>query len=152
MFIIPKKKFRKRLFILAFLLLIAGVAVYWFVSTDKFADTKDRTAAFTVNANDFLNEFTADQAAFNKKYNDKIITVNGNASELEVADTTVNIKMIDTLSGSYIIFAFQEQHVDEAKSVNQGDNVSIKGSFSGGVFSPMRKVSVISFKRSTLNK
>src|SRR5688572_31769868 len=78
--------------------------------------------------------FRSDDAA-NKKYTDRIITVSGIISEVEAADTTVNIKFIDTASGSYAIFAFQQQYMAEAKSLKAGEQVSIKGSCSGGVFS-----------------
>ena len=55
-------------------------------------------------------------SAANQKYKDKIITVNGRVSEIEAADTTMNIKIIDTASNSFIIFAFQEQYASEAKN------------------------------------
>ena len=68
---------------------------------------------FTVNASGFINEFRQDMAAANKKYSEKIIVVNGTVSKIEMADTTANIKMIDTASGAYIIFAFQQQHLQK---------------------------------------
>ena len=64
----------------------------------------------------------------------------------------MNIKIIDTVSSSFIIFAFQEQHLSEPKTVNVGDTVSIKGSFSAGIFSQIMEVVKIDFKRSALNK
>jgi len=131
--------------------MIAG-GIYWYVATEKFADTKDRQAAFTVNAVDFIREFEKDGAAANQKYKDKIITVNGRVSEIEAADTTMNIKITDTASNSFIIFAFQEQYAAEPKTVKPGDTVSIKGSFSAGIFSEILEVVKIDFKRSTLNK
>jgi hypothetical protein len=69
-----------------------------------------------------------------------------------MADTTANIKFIDTTTGSFAIFAFQQQHLDEAKSVKAGDSVSIKGSCSGGTYSEILGVEKIDFKRSALNK
>jgi len=133
-------------------LAIVAAGIYWYVATDEFADTKDREASFTVNAVDFIREFEKDEAAANRKYKDQIITVNGRVSEIEAADTTMNIKIIDTTSNSFIIFAFQEQHLSEPKTVKVGDSVSIKGSFSAGVFSQIMEVVKIDFKRSALNK
>jgi tRNA_anti-like len=141
-----------KLLVTGIILLLAGVGIYWYIATEKFADTKDRKAAYTVNALDFIHEFEQNNEAANKKYTDKIITVNGTVSEIEAADTTMNIKFIDTTSGSYAIFAFQEQHLDEAKSVKAGDSISVKGSCSGGVFSRLRKTTFVSFKRCALNK
>ena len=144
---------RKSLWIIFIVLIIIGAGIYWYVATEKFADTKDRAAAFTVNANDFIREFIADDSAANKKYREKIIVVNGRISELEAPDTTtVNIKFIEPSSGAYVIFAFQEQHLGEARGLNVGDSVSVKGSCSGVAYSSILEVPYVSFKRSTLNK
>ena len=147
-----KRPWLKRLLIAGLVLAGIGAVIYWYIATEKFADTKDREAAFTVNAIDFIREFEKNESAANNKYADKIITVNGMVSEIEAADTTVNIKFIDTTSGSYAIFAFQEQYINEAKSVKVGDSVSIKGSCSGGVLSEILGTEFITFKRCTLNK
>ena len=68
----------------------------------------------------------------------------------EAADTTMNIKMADTTTGSYVIFAFQEQHMPQAKKLKEGDQVVIKGSCSDGVYSEILGIYFISFKRSTV--
>jgi hypothetical protein len=142
----------KRILIGGFTLLLIGISIYWRVATEKFTDTSERKAACTVNAIDFIKEFQQNDSIANKKYADKIITVNGTVSEVEAADTTMNIKFIDTSTGSYAIFAFQEQHLAEAKTVKAGDNISIKGSCSGGTYSEILGREFITFKRSALNK
>ena len=142
----------KRLLLAGLILIGVAAAIYWYIATEKFADTKDRQAAFTVDAIDFIREFEKDDKAANKKYADKIITVNGIVSEIEAADTTMNIKFVDTTSGSYAIFAFQEQHIAEAKTLKVGDSASIKGSCSGGILSEILGTESITFKRCTLNK
>ncbi len=147
-----KRSWLKKLLITLLILAVIAAGIYWYLATEKFADTKDRQAAFTVNAVDFIREFEKDGAAANQKYKDKIITVNGRVSEIEAADTTMNIKIKDTASNSFIIFAFQEQYASEPKTVKPGDTVSIKGSFSAGIFSEILEVVKIDFKRSTLNK
>jgi len=131
-------------------LVIAGAGIYWYVHTETFADTKDRKAAFTVNAHDFIREFIENGEAANARYTDQIVVVNGRVSETEMADTTMNIIMDEPNSGSFIIFAFQQQYLAEAKTVKVGDSLSIKGSCSGGIFSEILEVHKIDFKRSTL--
>ena len=147
-----KKPWLKRILLGLLVIVVILAGVYWYYATEKYPDTKDKKADYTVNATDFIHEFEKDQKAANAKYKDKIITVNGVVSEIETADTTMNIKMIDTLSKSIIIFAFQEQHLSEPKTVKAGDTVSIKGSFSAGIFSEILEVVKIDFKRSALNK
>lgn len=149
---IKRKSWKKRLLISGLILLLALGGIYWYVATEKFSDTKKVKADYTVTANEFIREFLPNDDTANKKYTDKIITVRGIVSEVEAADTTVNIKFIDTASGSYAIFAFQQKDMAEAKSIKVGEQVSIKGSCSGGVFSQILGVESITFKRCTLDK
>jgi hypothetical protein len=143
----------KRLLLAALFFLIAGGIAIWYIFTEKFADTKEHKADYTVNAMSFLNEFQQNDSAANKKYTEKIIVVNGRIGETEIAyDSSVNIKMIDTLTDAYIIFAFQQQHLAEAKQLKIGDSVSIKGSCSNGVYSKILETYTVNFKRCTLNK
>jgi hypothetical protein len=143
----------KRLLLAVLLLLITGGIAIWYIFTEKFADTKEHKADYTVNAMSLLNEFQQNDSAANKKYTEKIIVVNGRIGETEIAsDSSVNIKIIDTLTDAYIIFAFQQQHLAEAKQLKIGDSISIKGSLSNGVYSEILETYSVNFKRCTLNK
>lgn len=146
-----KKRFKKWL-IVAGILVLAGGAALWYLFTEKFEDTKKVKADYTVHAIDLIKEFQQDEAAANKKYTEKIIIVNGTVSEIKNADTTANIIMADIKTGAYIIFAFQQQHVAEARKLKLGDNISIKGSCSGGNYSTILETEKIDFKRCTVNK
>jgi hypothetical protein len=146
------KPWLKSLLIAGLLLLLVGGGAIWYIFNEKFADTAERKATFTVNAMDLIKEFTKSDSLANKKYAEQIITVNGRVTELEAADTTINVKMIDTLTDAYIIFAFQQQHLKEAKQLKEGDSVSIKGSCSGGTYSEILETEFITFKRCTINK
>lgn len=140
----------KRILILVVIGIIAAAGIIWYIFTMKYDDTKDVAADFTVSAIPFINEFRTGEAAANKKYVEKIIVVNGSVSALEAADSIMNVKMIDPASGSYAIFAFQPQDIAATKALKEGDQVSIKGSCSGGTFSSILEVESISFKRCTL--
>lgn len=146
-----KTSTKKKLLWAGLIIVVIGAAIYWYVATEKFSDTKDRKSAFRVSAIDFIREFQQNDSAANKKYIDKIVTVTGRVSEIEPADTTLNLKFIDSSTGSYAIFAFQQQHLAEARTVKVGDSVSVKGSCSGGVYSEILGVESISFKRSTID-
>lgn len=145
-------KRHKKWMLAFFVLLLAGGGVIWYLFTLKYDDTTTVKADFTVNAIGFIKEFKQDMTAANKKYSEKIIVVNGNVSAIETADTTVNIKMIDTTNGAYIIFAFQQQHLQEAKAMKEGEAVSIKGSCSNGAFSNILEAEYITFKRCAVHK
>jgi tRNA_anti-like len=152
---IVKKKmnpwFKKILFGIIFISLLGAGAV-WYIYSREFSDTSEIKADFTINALDFIHEFEKNDSLANKKYAEKIIEVNGTVSGIEAADTTVNIKMVDSASGSYVIFAFQQQHREEAKKIKKWDKVSIKGSCSGGAYSHILETEFITFKRCALNK
>ena len=141
----------KKWMIALFILLFVGAGVIWWLFTLKYDDTATVKADYTVNALEFIKEFKQDMPGANKKYSEKIIVVNGTISAIEAADTTANIKMIDTTSGAYIIFAFQQQHLNEAKQMKEGEKVSIKGSCSNGAFSTILETEYISFKRCAVN-
>jgi tRNA_anti-like len=147
-----KRIWLKRLLIVGALLFIFGAIAVWFIFTQKFEDTTKQDAAYSVSAMDFIKEFQASDSLANKKYAEKIITVRGRVSETEAADSTINIKMIDTLTDAYIIFAFQQKDLDVAKQLKEGDSVSIKGSCSGGTYSEILETQFINFKRSVLIK
>ncbi|HMK03779.1 MAG TPA: hypothetical protein VK489_06290 [Ferruginibacter sp.] len=142
----------KKWLIALFILLLAGGTAIWWIFTEKFTDTAAVKADHTVDAMDFINEFKTDLGEANKKYTEKIIIVNGTVSEIKNADTTSNIIMTDTTSGAYIIFAFQQQHLAEAKALKMGEMVSIKGSCSGGTYSGILETQSINFKRCAVNK
>lgn len=146
-----KPTYKKILFGLL-ILAAAGAGLAWYIFNEKFTDTAERKASYTLNALDFIKEFEKNDSLANSKYIEKIIVVNGTVSEVETVDTSVNIKFIDSTTGSYIIFAFQEQHMKAAKQLKEGDLVAIKGSCSGGTYSEILEALFISFKRCAIEK
>ena len=145
------KPVHKRIITGGLILLLAVAGVVWYIFTEKFTDTAERKADYAVNAVDIIKEFQQNDSLANKKYTEKIISVKGIVSGIEAADTTVNIKMSDTATGDYIIFAFQQQHLSDAKKLKEGELVSIKGSCSGGIYSQILETRYISFKRAVLD-
>lgn len=146
-----KKNWLKRILLAGILLLVIGAGAAWYIFNAKFEDTAAAKADYTVNALELISEFKASDSSANKKYAEKIVTVNGKITDVESADTTVNLKITNP-EGSYIIFAFQQKDLAEAKKVKAGDSVSIKGSCSGGTYSEILETEYITFKRCSLNK
>jgi hypothetical protein len=146
------KSWVKKILLGGLILLLIGAGVIWYIFSEKHEDTASVKADYTTEAIPFIKEFEKDIKAANGKYADKIIEVTGVVTESEAADTTINIKMADTTTGSYLIFAFQQQHLQQAKRLKAGDKAIIKGSCSDGIFSEILGTYFISFKRSTLLK
>lgn len=146
-----KKELVKRVLLAGLVLLISCVGIGWYVFTDTFKDTAAEKADYTVNGLDLIKEFKQSDSSANKKYTEKIVTVNGRVSSIEPVDTTLNIKMADN-TGSYVIFAFQQKDFEQVKKIKPGDSVSVKGSCSGGAYSDILETEFITFKRCSLNK
>lgn len=149
---VSKKKGLRYFIMIGIIIVIAILGVVWYVFTQKFTDTINEKADFTLTALDLIKEFNANDKLANKKYAEKIIIVTGVVSKVENADTTVNIKIADSTIGSYAIFAFQQQNLQETKTIKIGDKVSIKGSCSGGAYSQILETEFITFKRCVLSK
>jgi hypothetical protein len=144
------KKILKGLLISGSFLLLTGAALYFYFATLTYEDTAAIKAEYTVEAIPFIKEFEQNIKTTNNKYVEKIIAVSGLVTATLPADTTINIEMKDTTTGSYLIFAFQQQHLDKAKKIKAGDRVTVKGSCSDGVFSEILGTYFISFKRCTI--
>lgn len=146
------KKYIKWFLVSGGMLLLIGAGIYFYFASLTYEDTANVKTDYNVSALSFIKEFENNLAEANKKYADKIIAVTGIVTATEAADTSINIKMEDPDSGSYLIFAFQKQHLEQAKALKPQDLVTIKGSCSDGIFSQILGTYFISFKRSTLVK
>ena len=146
-----KYSFFKKVGLFFVILLVVVAGWFWFVVNEKFSDTTEISPVYTVTALDLIHEFEKNDSLANKKYAEKIMVVNGEVSAVEGVDSTVNIKMADSTSGSYVIFAFQQQYYSQAKKIKLGDKVSIKGSCSGGAYSEILETEFITFKRCAIN-
>jgi hypothetical protein len=97
----------KWLLIIGTILFIIGATSVWYIFNLKFDDTTTTHVDYSVNGIEMIKEFAVNDTIANKKYTEAFVVVKGRVSEMENADTTVNIKMIDSLTDAYIIFAFQ---------------------------------------------
>lgn len=122
------------------------------VMAETYQTTDNVKADYTISAVEMLNEFVKSDSLANAKYREKIVIVNGTASQVEKKnDSTTNIRFDDP-EGSYIVFSFEKDQYELVKDINPGDEVSLKGSCSGSIYSEILETIQISFKRSTLNK
>lgn len=142
----------KKFIVIALLLFAIGLTAIWYIFTVKFKDTSKEKSDFTITAIDLIKDFKKNDSLANIKYGEKVISVSGIITSVEKSDSSVNVKMNEKDSTSYIIFAFQEQHLADAKSIKEGDNVIIKGSCSGGAYSSILETEFITFKRCAISK
>jgi preprotein translocase subunit YajC len=105
---------------------------------------------YDISAVNLMKEFQTNDSLANKRYADKILTVNGLVTDVETADSIINIKMADEQSGSYIIFSFQKNEEELLKDIIAGDTILVKGSCSGAIYSDILSAYSIAFKRCIL--
>ncbi len=123
-----------------------------YIMNETHKDTASAKADYTMSATELIREFMTNDTAANKKYLEKMILVNGNASSVDIlADSTSTVKFADS-TGSYAIFSLEKNQFDQVRSVKQGDPVSLKGVCSGSIFSEILGTTSISFKRATFIK
>ena len=124
-----------------------------YIMNETHKETIDVKADYTIDADDLIKEFISNDTSSNKKYREKVLVVNGNASAIDIlADSTSTIKFADNSTGSFAIFSLEKGELEKIKNIKAGDAVSVKGVCSGSIFSEILGTTSISFKRSTLNK
>lgn len=141
---------KKKLLIVLGLLIIVGLGIAYYLFSMQFKDMNDVKPDYEISANDFIKAFQESDSVANNLYSEKIIQVHGKVSDIETADSTINIKMTDQQTGSYIIFSFQKNEEALLKAIKPDDVVTIKGSCSGAIFSDILSAYAITFKRCIL--
>jgi hypothetical protein len=123
-----------------------------YIYGETHAATENVTADYSLTADALIREFTANDTATTRKYREKVLVVTGKVSAAEIReDSTSTVKFADS-TGSYAIFPLEKDQFEEARKIQAGDEVSLKGVCSGGSFSRILGVTKIDFKRATFNK
>lgn len=118
----------KRKIIFAVLLLIvvaAGIAAWkYFEKTDDLV-SKEPTAKLT--ATELLAAFDADTAAASRRYVNKILEVTGTVTTLDSSAVALG----EDGNPSVVTVGLDERHLDDIKSLNVGDTVTLQGECTG---------------------
>ncbi len=129
-----KRKKKIILYVILSVLVIAGAAAIYIYKEYNRAhkDTAKLKADYTVNATNFVNEFTGNEQAANKKYWDKIIHVDGFVKSVDKDDRGFySIIIGDTASMSSVRCSMDSIHNNEAATVKPGSMIGMKGICSG---------------------
>ena len=129
-----KRKKKVILYVILLVLVIAGAAAIYIYKEYNRAhkDTANLKADYTVNAADFVNEFTGNEQVANKKYWDKIIHVDGLVKSVDKDDRGFySIIIGDTASMSSVRCSMDSIHNKEAESIKTGSLIGMKGICSG---------------------
>jgi len=115
------------------LLLVTACAGYGFyMYTKKPADIRKADALYQTSAPGLLAEFNKDELAANKKYIDQVIAVKGKVADVKTDATgqaTVFLDSGDLMAS--VTCSFYAEESPAAKSLHQGQEVTIKGKCTG---------------------
>ena len=98
------------------------------------ADSQSLDARFSVNADEILKEFIANEESARKKYagNELIIAVSGKVRELHQEQSgAYSVVLGDSSSESSVICLLDSVYQQEIKSLQINDLVQLKGKFNG---------------------
>ena len=122
-----KFKFIGGFFSLIILLLIVAISQF----NRAPVDVNDTSASITINADEILADFEADETVANKKYTDKIIQIKGVISEISTQNGNASITLDSPNFDANIICSFQSEDNLNILKFKAGDEISIKGICTG---------------------
>jgi len=127
---------RKKIILYVFLSLfvIAGaVGFYIYKEYNRtHKDTAKLKSDYTVTATDLLKEFETNEQASNKKYWDKVLSIEGMVKEIAKDDRGFYAVILgDTATMSSVRCSIDSMHSNEALTVSRGITITVKGICSG---------------------
>ena len=125
----------KRKKIILLLLLLAAAAVAWYGYKEYTRINKDLASAkadFVLAATDLIKEYESNDSVSAKKYNGKILEINGQVKAVEKDDKGYYTVVIgDNTSMSAIRCAIDSLHNDKATGLINKSSVSVRGACTG---------------------
>ena len=111
--------------------LIIGGSIILYMLNMPHRDVQGEKAAFTVEANQFVNEFMDNEAESNTKYIDQIVIVSGTV--LEISEDLLNQKVVLLKAEkSGVSCTFFKESNSNVEKLSIGDKVKIKGKVNSG--------------------
>lgn len=124
---------RKKTIWLIILLVALGAAWYGYKEyTRTNKDLQKVDAHFTLSAVDLIKEYEANDSAATKKYNGKIVEVNGPVKAIDKDEQGYyTIVLGDTASLSSIRCSMDSTHREDAANIVKGSSATIRGACTG---------------------
>ena len=114
------------------IVIVAGLILIYVFNKPR-NDVADLPTDYTVEAARLVEEFTADDEKANNKYLEKVIEVSGVIAEINVSNNNTGsnciLRLTNEISG--VICEFEPGQDKELGNYQIGDNVTVKGKYSG---------------------
>lgn len=125
------KKWKK--FLLAVLVIAVASATYgYYLIHKKPADVRRLSAKYELTSTILVNEFIESEAAANKKYLDKVVSVKGNVADIKVGpagQVTIFLESDNPLSS--VTCSFYDDEAKSVRTIQKGDEIIVKGICTG---------------------
>jgi hypothetical protein len=118
------------LLILISLLLIFIVFCYLKITKKNVINIEATPTHYSLNTNDLIANFMVDEKVTNKKFEGKIIEVEGKIKEISFLNNT-NSVILFGVDNSGVICDFNKNQTEEIKKLTKNQTVKIKGIYKG---------------------
>lgn len=123
---------KRWIWLLVLLVLAAGAAYAYREYNRKNADPHTSKAKYKLSAKELLKEFeTGDSAALHRKYDDKLVEVNGIIKEIKKDAESFAIMLGDSTDLSTVQCEMNSEDPGDAAQAVQGSSITIRGHFVG---------------------
>ena len=114
------------------LMVLSGMGIIsWNQLNKRHASTANLKADYSVTAAALLHEYNEQEALANKKYNDKIVEVDGEVMRVEATDSVKKITMGEWHSLTGVICELSPDQNDRINKIEPGHHIKVKGVCTG---------------------
>jgi hypothetical protein len=124
-------KKRKLIVLITGMVIAAGIFYAWNEYHRGHVNTKDVRPFAVKQAAELVKEFEEDEAAANRMYGDKVVSVAGKIVKTEMSDSTRNILLAGESAMAGVLCQFETVDNSGAEVLKTGDLVKIKGVCTG---------------------
>lgn len=124
---------KRRVILFSILLLLLAAGLYGYKEYNRTnEDLISSKSLFNIDAPSLIMAYEQDQAGFNKKFTDKIITVEGKVKQIDASENPVVISIGNSDEFSSVQCSMDSSHAEMYSGIKEGDRVLLKGIVTGG--------------------
>jgi len=141
-----------KIFLLVFVAISISAILVWKLVNKETADFSNQKPAKSFTFQQIMEKATTDSNTI-KQLKDVLVAVNGQIKKITKDEKSVTIELGDTTSMSSITCQFDNRHLDELTTINEGSQISVKGNITGfSIDTELGLGNTIEMKSCTLNK
>lgn len=141
-----------KIFLLVFVAISISAVLVWKLVNKETEDFSNQKPAKSFTFQQIMEKATTDSNTI-KQLKDVLVAVNGQIKKITKDEKSVTIELGDITSMSSITCQFDNRHLDELTTINEGSQISVKGNITGfSIDTELGLGNTIEMKSCTLNK